>query len=88
MRKTHGVTTRFEERENTTDQISCDESSCNVFLLLFVVLWVPISVMLCRRAVLMLWPAFLFLGLRFFLFSSLCLVAYAAFSCKKFLFLV
>jgi hypothetical protein len=32
----------------------CDESSCNVFLLLFMVLWVPISVTLCMRAVLML----------------------------------
>jgi hypothetical protein len=60
----------------------CDESSCNVFLLLFMVLWVPISVMLCRGAVLMLWHAFLFLGLRFFLFFSFCLVAYATFSCK------
>jgi hypothetical protein len=28
----------------------CGESSCNVFLLLFMVLWVPISVLLCRRA--------------------------------------
>jgi hypothetical protein len=43
----------------------CGESSCNVFLLLFMVLWVPIFVTLCRRAVLMLWHAFLFLGLRF-----------------------
>jgi hypothetical protein len=32
----------------------CGESSCNVFVLLFMVLWVPISVMLCMRAVLML----------------------------------
>jgi hypothetical protein len=40
--------------------------SCNVFLLFFMVLWVPISEMLCRRAVLMLWLAFLFLGLRVF----------------------
>jgi uncharacterized membrane protein len=62
----------------------CGESSCNVFMLLFVVLWVPISAMLCRRAVLMLWHGFLFLGLRFFpLFFSFCLVAYAAFSCKN-----
>jgi hypothetical protein len=30
------------------------------------VLWVPISATLCRRAVLMLWHAFLFLGLRLF----------------------
>jgi hypothetical protein len=43
----------------------CGESSCNVFLLLFMVLWVPISATRCRRAVLMLWHAFLFLGLKF-----------------------
>jgi hypothetical protein len=43
----------------------CDVNSCNVFLLLFMVLWIPISAMLCRRAVLTLWHAFLFLGLRF-----------------------
>jgi hypothetical protein len=40
------------------------ESSCNLFLLLFMAPWVPISTTLCRRAVLMLWHAFLFLGLR------------------------
>jgi hypothetical protein len=39
---------------------------CNVFLLLFMVLWVPISVMLCKKAALMLWHAFMFLGLGFF----------------------
>jgi hypothetical protein len=44
----------------------CDVSSCNVFLLLFMVLWVPISATLFRRAVLTLWHAFLFLGLMFF----------------------
>jgi hypothetical protein len=34
-----------------------------------------------------LWHAFLFLGLRFFsLFSSFCLVASTAFSCKNFLY--
>jgi hypothetical protein len=50
----------------------CGESSCNIFMLLFMVLWVPASTMLCKRAVLMLWHAFLFLGLRFFpLFFSL-----------------
>jgi hypothetical protein len=43
-----------------------DVNSCNVFLLLFMALWVPISAMLCRRAVLTLWHAFLFPGLRFF----------------------
>jgi hypothetical protein len=42
------------------------ETSCKVFLLLFMILWVPISAMLCKRAVLMLWYAFLFLELRFF----------------------
>jgi len=45
----------------------CDENSCNVFLLLFMALWVLISATLFRKAVLMLWHAFLFLGLRFFL---------------------
>jgi hypothetical protein len=44
----------------------CDVNSCNVFLLLFMALWVPISTTLFRRAVLMLWHAFLFLGLRFY----------------------
>jgi hypothetical protein len=44
----------------------CGESLCIVFLLLFMVLWVPISAMPCKRAVLMLWHAFLFLALRFF----------------------
>jgi hypothetical protein len=43
----------------------CDENSCNVFLLLFMALWVLISATLFRRAVLVLWHAFLFLGLRF-----------------------
>jgi hypothetical protein len=32
----------------------CGENSCNVFMLLFIVLWVPISATLCRRAVLVL----------------------------------
>jgi hypothetical protein len=45
----------------------CNENSCNVFLLLFMALCVPISATLyLRRAVLVLWHAFLFLGLRFF----------------------
>jgi hypothetical protein len=44
----------------------CGESPCKVFLLLFMVLWIPISATLCRKAVLMLWHAFLFLGLGFF----------------------
>jgi hypothetical protein len=64
----------------------CGENSCNVFLLLFMVLWVPIFATLCMRAVLMLWHAFQFheqvvLGC-FPLSSPFCLVVSAAFSCK------
>jgi hypothetical protein len=44
----------------------CDANSCNVFLLLVMALWVPISATLFKRAVLALWHAFLFLGLVFF----------------------
>jgi hypothetical protein len=44
----------------------CDVNSCNVFLVLFMALWVSISATLFRRAVLVLWHAFLFFGLRFF----------------------
>jgi hypothetical protein len=44
----------------------CDVNSCNVFLMLFMALWDPISTTLCMRAVLTLWHAFLFLGPRFF----------------------
>jgi hypothetical protein len=44
----------------------CEVNSCNVFLLLFMALWVPTSVTLFRRAVLTLWHAFLFLGLKLF----------------------
>jgi hypothetical protein len=44
----------------------CGENLCNVFLPLFMVLWVHVSATLCMRAVLMLWHVFLFLGLRFF----------------------
>jgi hypothetical protein len=40
------------------------EKSGNVLVLLFMVLWVPIFAMLCKRAVLLLWHASLFLGLR------------------------
>jgi hypothetical protein len=36
-----------------------------LYAALFMVLWVHIFAMLCMRAVLMLWHAFLFLGLRF-----------------------
>jgi hypothetical protein len=64
----------------------CDVNSCNVFLLLSMALWVLISVALFRRAVLVLWHAFLFLGLRFIFFPSFFffgVVASTAFSCKK-----
>jgi hypothetical protein len=61
----------------------CDVNSCNVFLMLFMALWVPLSATLFRRAVLTLWHAFLLVGLRFFLVFSFCLVAPTAFSCKK-----
>jgi hypothetical protein len=44
----------------------CGENSCNVFQLRFMLLWVPIFATLCRRAVLILWHAFLVLGLRRF----------------------
>jgi hypothetical protein len=43
----------------------CVVNSCNVFLLLFLALRAHVSAMLFRRAVLTLWHAFLFLGLRF-----------------------
>jgi hypothetical protein len=42
----------------------CGKNSCNVLLISFMVFWVRIFAALCRRAVLMLWHAFLFLGLR------------------------
>jgi uncharacterized membrane-anchored protein len=52
-------------------------------MLLFMVFWVPNFATLCRRAVLMLWHAFLFLiGLRpvrfFSLLAPLCLVVSTA----------
>jgi hypothetical protein len=43
-----------------------DVNSCNVFLLILMELWVPISATLFGRAVPTLWHAFVFLGLRFF----------------------
>jgi hypothetical protein len=43
----------------------CDVNSCNVFLVLFIALLVPISATLFRRSMLTLWHAFMFLGLRF-----------------------
>jgi hypothetical protein len=48
----------------------CDVNSCNVFLLLFMALWVLISATLFKRVVLVPWRAFLFLGLRFFFLLS------------------
>jgi hypothetical protein len=42
----------------------CGEISYNVLIPLFMVLWVPIFVMLCHRAMPMLWHAYMFLGLR------------------------
>jgi hypothetical protein len=59
----------------------CGENSCKVFLLLFIVLWVFIFATPCKRTMLMLWHALMFLGLRFFLAS--CLVVSTAFSCKN-----
>jgi hypothetical protein len=49
----------------------CDVNLCNVFLLLFMALWVYISATLFRRATMTLWHAFMFLessGLVFFSF--------------------
>jgi hypothetical protein len=51
----------------------CDVNSCHVFLLLFMALLVPISATLFKRAVLMMWHAFLFPGL---IFSSFLLFAW------------
>jgi hypothetical protein len=64
----------------------CGGNSCDVLTLLFImVLWAPIFATLCIRAVLMLWHAFVFLGLRYvgiFLLDPLRLVAFTPFSCK------
>jgi hypothetical protein len=38
---------------------------CTLIMVLFMVLWVPISATLYKKVVVMLWHAFLFLGLRF-----------------------
>jgi hypothetical protein len=62
----------------------CDVNLCNVFLLLFMALSVPISATVFRTVVLTLWHAFLFVGLRFFLFSSYCLVASTAFRVRNY----
>jgi hypothetical protein len=51
----------------------CGENSCNVFLLLFITLWVPIYATLCMRVVMMSRHAFMFLGLRPLGFSLLAL---------------
>jgi hypothetical protein len=42
----------------------CGENSCNVFLLLVMVLTVPIVAVVCMRAVPLLWHVSLLLGLR------------------------
>jgi hypothetical protein len=63
----------------------CGENPCNVFLLLFMILWVPISATLCMRAMLMLWHAFLFLGLRLFPMFFSVFGGLRCFSCKKIL---
>jgi hypothetical protein len=63
-----------------------DESLCNVFLLLFMVIWVPIFATPFRSAVLMLWHAFLFLELMFFppfFFLLGGLLVSTGFSCKN-----
>jgi hypothetical protein len=64
----------------------CAVNSCNVFLLLVMALRVPISTTLFRRAVLVLWHAFLFLGLRFVPLFFLLLGSLHCFFCKKFLY--
>jgi hypothetical protein len=43
----------------------CGVNSCNVSMLLFMVLWVLTSATLCKRTLLTLWHAFPFPGLRF-----------------------
>jgi hypothetical protein len=47
----------------------CGDNSYNVFMVLFTVLWVPIFATPCMKAMLMLWHAFVFLGLRHVSFS-------------------
>jgi hypothetical protein len=49
----------------------CGENSCNIFLLLFMVLWLHIFAMLCRRGVTMLWHVSMFLGHSHVCYSSL-----------------
>jgi hypothetical protein len=44
----------------------CDVNLCSVFMMLFMALWVFVSATLCTRAVLTLWHAFMFLGIRVF----------------------
>jgi hypothetical protein len=66
----------------------CGVNSCNVFLLLFMALWVPISATLFRRAVLVLWHAFLFFGLfGFFPLFFFLLGGLHCFFCKKILYI-
>jgi hypothetical protein len=67
----------------------CGKNSCNVFLQLFIVLWVPIFAMRCRRAMPILWHVSMFLGLWpvdfFLLVFTFWLVVSTASSIKGFL---
>jgi hypothetical protein len=60
-------------------------SGIEYFEYLFMALWVPISATLFKRAVLVLWHAFLFLGLRFFPLFFFLLGGLHCFSCKIFI---
>jgi hypothetical protein len=66
----------------------CDVNSCNVFLPLFMALWVPISATLFRRAVLTRWHAFLFLGLWFFPLFFFLLSGLHCFFLSEFFFII
>jgi hypothetical protein len=56
------------------------------FLLLFMVLWVLIFATLCMKAMMMLSHAFVFLGLRFFLFSEIEIeIVYNMYRMRRFL---
>jgi hypothetical protein len=65
----------------------CGENSNNVSPLFFMVIWVHVFSTLCKRAMLMLWHAFMFLGLRLVGVSPLCffclVVFFTAFLVKK-----
>jgi uncharacterized membrane protein len=65
----------------------CDDISCNVFLLFFILLEALIFAMTRRKAVMMMWYAFLFLGLRhvgrFLSFFPFLLGGFHFFSCLQ-----